>query len=50
MEVYILITNNNKVECLEQFFEANGIIGDENKAKRRSAFLSVVGPGPYKLL
>jgi len=38
------------VEFLEQFFEANGIFGDNNKAKCRSIFLSVVGPGSYKLL
>ena len=25
-------------------------MGEENAAKRRSTFLSVVGPGPYKLL
>jgi len=38
------------VEHLEQFFEANKIVGNDNKAKHRSTFLSVVGPGPYKLL
>ena len=38
------------VERLQQFFEANGIVGEDNHAKRRSTFLSVVGPGPYKLL
>ena len=42
----------NYVERLGQFFEANGIVGDSEdiKKKRRSTFLSVVGPGPYKLL
>ena len=38
------------VERVGQFFEANGIVGEENAAKRRSTFLSVVGPSPYKLL
>jgi len=38
------------VERLEQFFEAKEIVGNDNKAKRRSTFLLVVGPGPYKLL
>ena len=38
------------VERLEHFFEANGIVGEENKAKRRSTFLTVIGPAPYKLL
>ena len=38
------------VERLEQFFEANGIVGEENAVKRRSTFLSVVGSSPYKLL
>ena len=38
------------VERLGQFFEANGIVGEANAAKRRSTFLSVVGPGPYKVL
>ena len=40
----------NYVEQLEQYFKANGIVGDNKAAKRRSTFLSVVGPGPYKLL
>ena len=40
----------NYVERLKQYFEANGIVGDDKAAKRRSTFLSVVGPGPYKLL
>ena len=38
------------VERLEHFFEANGIVGANNVTKRRSTFLSVIGPGPYKLL
>ena len=38
------------VERLEHFFKANGIVGDENKDKRRSTFLTVVGAAPYKLL
>ena len=38
------------VERLEHFFEANGIVGDANAAKRRSTFLSVIGPAPYKLI
>ena len=35
------------VERLEYFFEANGITDAE---KKRSVFLSVVGPSPFKLL
>ena len=38
------------VERLGEFFKANGIVGEENKVKRRATFLSVVGPSPYKLL
>ena len=38
------------VEHLEHFLEVNGIIGEANAAKRRSTFLSVIGPAPYKLL
>ena len=38
------------VERLEHFFEANGLTGDDSMAKRRSTFLSVIGPAPYKLL
>ena len=38
------------VERLEHFFEANGIVGEENQAKRRSTFLLVIGPALYKLL
>ena len=38
------------VERLEQFFEANGIVGEDNEARQRSVFISVVGPTPYKLL
>ena len=34
----------------QQYFEANKIVGEENTAKRWSTFLSVVGPGLYKLL
>ena len=35
------------VERLGHFFHANGIDGDD---KKRSVFLSVIGPGAYKLL
>ena len=38
------------IERLGQYFEANRIVGEKNAANRRSTFLSVVGPGPYKLL
>ena len=38
------------VERVEQFFKANGIVGENSMAKRRSTFLSYVGLGPYKLL
>ena len=38
------------VERLGHFFEANGITGADNAKKQRSTFLSVIGPGPYKLL
>ncbi len=38
------------VELLEQYFEANSITGGGNAAKRRSVFISVMGPAPYKLL
>ena len=38
------------VERLEYFFEANGIVEADNAKKRRSTFLSVIGPGPHKLL
>lgn len=38
------------VERLEQFFEANGIVGEDNATKRRATFLAVVGPRHYKLL
>ena len=38
------------IERLGQYFEANRIVGEQNSAKRRSTFLSVVGPGQYKLL
>ena len=36
------------VERLGHFFSANGIVGDSEAttAKRRSTFLSVIGPGP----
>ena len=37
-------------ERLEQFFEANDLTGDGKAAKRRATFLTVIGPGPYKLL
>lgn len=38
------------VERLDQFFEANDLTGDEKATKRRATFLTVIGPGPYKLL
>ena len=38
------------IERLEQFFEANDLSGEDKAAKRRATFLSVIGPGPYKLL
>ena len=38
------------VERLEYFFKANGIVGRDNAEKRRSTFLTVIGPAPYKLL
>ena len=38
------------VERLEHFFDANGLTGEDSMAKRRSTFLSVIGPAPYKLL
>ena len=41
---------NPYIERLGQYFQANRIVGEENIAKRRPTFLSVVGPGPYKLL
>ena len=34
---------------MEQYFEANGIVG-EAKYQRRSASLTLVGPATYKLL
>ncbi len=37
-------------QYVEHFFEANGIVGDANAAKRQSTFLSVIGPAPYKLI
>ena len=40
----------NYVERLEQFFEANGLVGEDKATKRRSTFLSVIGLGPFKLL
>ena len=42
----------NYVERLGHFFAANGIVGDSEAttAKRQSTFLSVIGPGLYKLL
>ena len=30
------------VERLEHFFEANGIVGDDNATKRRATLLSVI--------
>ena len=38
------------VERVEQFFEANGIVGENNEAKRCSTFLSYIGLSLYKLL
>ena len=38
------------VERLDQFFEANDLTGDDKATKRRATFLTVIGPGPYKLL
>jgi len=38
------------VERLEQFLQANDIVGESKANKRRSVFLAVIGPGPYKLL
>ena len=38
------------VERLDQFFEANELTGDSKATKRRATFLTVIGPGPYKLL
>ena len=38
------------VERLDQFFKANDLTGDEKATKRRATFLTVIGPGPYKLL
>ena len=38
------------VERLDQFFEANDLLGDGKANKRRATFLSVIGPAPYKLL
>ena len=38
------------VERLEQYFEAKGITEGDKAAKRRSVFISVMGPAPYKLL
>ena len=38
------------IERLGQYFKANRKVGEKNAAKRQSAFLSAVGPGPYKLL
>ena len=35
---------------VDQYFEANGIVGEAKKDKRRSAFLTLVGPATYKLL
>ena len=38
------------VERLDQFFEANNLTGDTKATKRHATFLTVIGPGPYKLL
>ena len=38
------------VERLDQFFEANDLTGDDKATKRHATFLTVIGPGPYKLL
>ena len=38
------------LERLEQFLQANDIVGEAKANKTRSVFLAVIGPGPYKLL
>ena len=38
------------VERLDQFIEANDLTDDEKATKRLATFLTVIGPGPYKLL
>ena len=38
------------VERLDQFFEANDLMGDAKATKQRTTFLTVIGPGPNKLL
>ena len=37
-------------ERLEQFFEVNGLTGEDKAAKRRATFLTVIRLRPYKLL
>ena len=39
------------VECVQHFFDANGLEAVEtNMGKRRSTFLTLIGPTTYKLL
>ena len=38
------------VERLNRFFEANDLTGNGKATKQRATFLTVIGPGPYKLL
>ena len=38
------------VERLDQFFKANGLMGNAKATKQHATFLIVIGPGPYKLL
>lgn len=41
---------SHTVEWLEQFFEANGIMGEANTAKWCLTFITLISPSPYKLL
>jgi len=38
------------LERLEEFFVANDLTGESKAVKRRSTFISLIGPEPYKLL
>ena len=38
------------VERLDQFFEVNDLTGDDKAKKSRATFLTIIRPGPYKLL
>ena len=38
------------VERLEQFFQANDVVGEDKAVKRRATFLSIVGRSSYNLL